>query len=119
MVGSADDVLRHAQQARAAGLSGVGAIRLAGLEARALAQRGQHQQGVKLLHTARAQRDELSTVDSLRDLGEVFTFSAARQHYYNAAAGTYMCDWEAVERETPQAISLYGTPKLADAGRFQ
>jgi hypothetical protein len=109
--GSADDVLQHAQQARAAGLSGVGAIRVTGLEARALAQRGQHQQGVELLHTAQAQRDKLPTIDSLRDLGEVFTFSAARQHYYNAAAGTYMCDWDTVEREASRAISLYDTPE--------
>lgn len=109
--GSADDVLHHAQRARTVGLSGVGAIRLAGFEARALAQRGQHQQGVELLRTAQAQRDELSTVDSLRDLGEVFTFSAARQHHHNAAACAYMCDWDAVEREASRAISLYGTPE--------
>ncbi len=109
--GSADDVLHHAQRARAAGLSGIGAIRLAGIEARALAQRGQHQQGVELLRTAQAQRDKLSTTDSLRDLGEVFTFSAARQHHRNAATGTYMYDWEAVEREASRAISLYGTPE--------
>lgn len=69
--GSADDVLRHAQRARAVGLSGIGAVRLAGLEARALAQSGQRQQVVELLHTAQAQRDKLSTIDSLRDLGEV------------------------------------------------
>lgn len=109
--GSAGDVLHHAQRARAVGLSGVGAVRLAGLEARALAQSGQHQQGVELLHTAQAQRDKLSTIDSLRDLGEVFTFSVARQHYYNAAACTYMCDWKAVEREASRVISLYETPE--------
>lgn len=113
--GFADDVLRHAQRARAVGLSGIGAIRLAGLEARALAQNGQNQQVIELLHTAQAQRDKLSTIDSLRDLGEVFAFSAARQHYYNASAYGYMCDWKAVERETSSVINLYDMP---EKGRY-
>ncbi|MGH3801664.1 MAG: hypothetical protein ACRDTD_16330, partial [Pseudonocardiaceae bacterium] len=59
--GSADDVLHHAQRARAAGTSGIGAIRLVGLEARALAQSGQHERAVELLHTAHDHRDKLST----------------------------------------------------------
>jgi hypothetical protein len=50
-------------------------------------------------------------MDSLRDVGEVFTFSAARQHYYNTAAYAHMCDWEAVEREASRVISLYNTPE--------
>lgn len=109
--GSADDVLHHAQRARSAGLSGSGAVRLAGLEARALAQNGQHQQVVEVLHAAHTQRDKLSSIDSLRDLGEVFTFSAARQHYYNAAAYAHVCDWEAVEREASMVLDLYGAPE--------
>ncbi|MGH3832466.1 MAG: helix-turn-helix domain-containing protein [Pseudonocardiaceae bacterium] len=109
--GSADDVLHHGQQARAVGLSGVGAIRLAGLEVRALAQGGHHQQVAEVLDAARAQRDKIPATGSLRDLGEVFTFSAARQHYYNAAACACMCDWEAVEREASRVIDLCGTPE--------
>ena len=109
--GSAEEVLNHAQQARAAGLSGVGAIRLAGLEARALAQSGQREQVVGLLRAAQDQRDKLSPIDSLRDLGEAFTFSVAREHYYNAAAYACLGDWEAVEREASRVISLYGAPE--------
>ena len=109
--GSADDVLHHAQRARAVGLSGVGAIRLAGLEARALAHSGQRQQVVEVLRAAHVQCDKLPGMDSLRDVGEAFTFSAARQHYYNAAAYAHMCDWEAVEREASRVISLYNTPE--------
>ncbi|MGH3770336.1 MAG: helix-turn-helix transcriptional regulator [Pseudonocardiaceae bacterium] len=109
--GSADDVLHHAQRARAVGLSGVGAIRLAGIEARALAQSGQHQRGTEVLHASHAQREKLHIIDSLRDLGETFTFSATHQHQYNAAAYAHMCDWKAVEREASRAISLYGTPE--------
>ncbi|MGH8349492.1 MAG: helix-turn-helix transcriptional regulator, partial [Pseudomonas sp.] len=109
--GSAGDVLHHAQRARAAGLSGIGAIRLGGLEARALAHSGQHQQVAEVLHAAHIQRGTLPTIDSLRDLGEVFTFSAARQNYYNAAAYANMCDWENVEREASRVISLYDAPE--------
>jgi len=105
--GSTEEVLSHAQQARAAGLSGVAAIRLTGLEARALAQSGRREQVVGLLHTAQDQRDALSTIDSLQDLGVIFTFSVPRQHYYNAAAYAGLGDWEAVEREASTAISLY------------
>ncbi|MGH3720174.1 MAG: helix-turn-helix transcriptional regulator [Pseudonocardiaceae bacterium] len=109
--GSADDVLHHAQRARAVGLSGVGAIRLAGLEARALAQSGQHQQVAEVLRTAHARRDKSPAIDSLRDLGEAFTFSAARQHYYNAAAYAHTHDWKSVEREASRVISFYGAPE--------
>ncbi|MGH3796702.1 MAG: hypothetical protein ACRDSP_17645 [Pseudonocardiaceae bacterium] len=108
--GSANEVLYHAQQAQAAGRSGIGAIRLAGLEARALAQSGQHQQAVKILHTTNDQREHTPTTDSLRDLGEVFTFSSARQHYYNAATSAHMHDWQAVERSASAAINLYDSP---------
>jgi hypothetical protein len=108
--GSANDVLHHVQRARATGPSGIGAIRLVGLETRALAQSGQHERAVELLHTAHDHRDTLSTAGSLRDLGEVFTFSTARQHYYNAATSAHMHDWKTVEREASTVISLYDTP---------
>jgi transcriptional regulator with XRE-family HTH domain len=108
--GTADNVLHHAQCSRLAGQSGVGAIRLAGLEARALAHKGNHHQAVELLQTYRDQLDKPSSIDSLRDLGEVFTFSKARQHYYNAAALVHMYDWEAVEKEASAAIRLYDNP---------
>jgi transcriptional regulator with XRE-family HTH domain len=111
--GSAEEVLNHAQQARVAGLSGVGAIRLAGLEARALAQSGQREQVVGLLCAAQDQRDKPSPVDGLRDLGEVFTFSVAREHYYNAAAYACLGDWEAVEREASWVVSLYSAPETS------
>lgn len=114
---SADEVLNHAQKARAAGLNGIGTIRLTGLEARALAQSGQHEQAIDLLHAAQGQRDKLSIIDgSLRDLGEVFTFPVAREHYYNAAAYAHANNWRTVEREATKVIRLYGTLETANAG---
>jgi hypothetical protein len=106
---SPDDVLHHARQSRITGQSGIGAIRLAGLEARALAQSGQHGKAADLLHAAHDQRDKLPITDSLRDLGEVFTFSPARQHYYNAATFAHMHDWQAVEKSVSTVVNLYGT----------
>lgn len=110
--GTADNVLHHAQCSRSAGQSGIGAVRLAGLEARALALSGDHHEAVKLIQTSQDRLDKLSGIDSLRNLGEVFTFSRARQHYYNAAAFAHMYDWEAVESEASAAISLYANPAI-------
>lgn len=110
--GTADNVLHHAQCSRSAGQSGVGAVRLVGLEARALALSGNHNEAVKLIQTSQDRFAKLSGIDSLRDLGEVFTFSRARQHYYNAAAFAHMYDWEAVESEASSAISLYADPAI-------
>ncbi len=110
--GTADNVLHHAQCSRSVGQSGIGAVRLAGLEARALALSGNHHEAVKLIQTSQDRLDKLSGTGSLRDLGEVFTFTRARQHYYNAAAFAHLYDWKAVESEASDAISLYANPAI-------
>ncbi|MGH3519471.1 MAG: hypothetical protein ACRDQ7_19040 [Haloechinothrix sp.] len=46
----------------------------------------------------------------MRDLGEAFSFSLARQHYYNAATYAHSGDWDAVRREAETVIGLYDHP---------
>jgi len=101
-----DQVLRYAEAAEAT--SGIGGIRLAGLQARALAQLGNHDDALALLHTADERRDRLQVDDDLHDLGEVFGFSLARQHYYSAATYAHLRKWPMVQREAEAVLGLYG-----------
>jgi transcriptional regulator with XRE-family HTH domain len=103
------EVLHHAEKAHAVGAVGISATRLAGLHARALAQLGKRTEAVTVLHTAQDQRDKLDDTNGLRELGEVFTFPPARQHYYNAATHLHLGNWRQVEHETNTVTDLYGT----------
>jgi hypothetical protein len=84
-----------------------------------LAQSGQHEQASELLHTAHDHCDTLSTTGSLRDLDEVFTFSTARQHYYNAATSAHMHDWKPSNAKHPpsSAFTTLRRRRQTDAGR--
>ncbi len=108
--GTPNDVLHHTAKARAVGAVGIAAIRLAGLEARALAQLGRRAEAAAVLHAAEDRRAAVGEHDGLREFGEVFTFPLARQHYYNAATYLYLGDWTVVELEASSVIDLYGTP---------
>ncbi len=104
------EVLRHTEKAHAVSAVGISAIRLAGLQSRALAQLGRRTEAITVLHTAQDQRDKLDDDNGLRELGEVFTFPPARQHYYNAATHLHLGNWRQVECETSIVANLYGTP---------
>jgi len=110
--GTPHDVLGHVDKARAQGVVGISAIRLAGLEARALAQLGKHTEAIAVLCASEDQRATVGEYDKLRELGEVFTFPVARQHYYNAATHLHLKNWADVEHETSKVIDLYGTPTV-------
>ena len=109
------EVLHHAQRAQAIGAVGVAAIRLAGLQARALAQLGQRTEAITVLHAAQDQHDMFGEHNDLQELGEVFTFPRPRQHYYNAATHLHLGNWADVERETTTVGDLYGTPTMDQA----
>jgi transcriptional regulator with XRE-family HTH domain len=102
-------VLHYAEKAHAVGAVGISATRLAGLHARALAQLGKRTDAITVLRTAQDQRDTLDDTNGLRELGEVFTFPPARQHYYNAATHLHLGNWRQVEHETKAVADLYGT----------
>lgn len=104
------EVLHHTEKAHAVGAVGISAIRLAGLQARALAQLGKRAEAVTVLHTAQDQRERLDDTNGLQELGEVFTFPPPRQHYYNAATHLHLGNWKQVEHETSTVTDLYGTP---------
>lgn len=104
------DVLRHAQKAHAVGAVGIAGIRLAGLQARALAQLGKRTEAIAVLNAAQDQREKLDNDGELRELGEVFTFPLPRQHYYNAATHLHLGNWAQVEHETDTVSHLYGAP---------
>jgi hypothetical protein len=103
-----EDVLVHASVPNAGG--GIAGIRLAGLQARALAQLGNDDAAVAVLRRAETERDRLPQRDSLHELGEVFSFSLARQHYYHAATYAHLGRWDVVEREAETTIGLYDHP---------
>ncbi|MGH3999933.1 MAG: helix-turn-helix transcriptional regulator [Pseudonocardiaceae bacterium] len=104
------EVLHHTEKAHAVGAVGVSATRLAGLHARALAQLGKRTEAITVLRTAQDQRDKIDDTNGLQELGEVFTFSPPRQHYYNAATHLHLGDWRQVEHETNTVTDLYGAP---------
>lgn len=109
------EVLHHAHKAQAMGAVGVPAVRLAGLQARALAQLGKRTEAIAVLHAAQDQRDKFGEHDDLQELGEVFAFPLPRQHYYNAATYLYLRNWAEVERETTTVGDLYSTPTMGRA----
>lgn len=109
------EVLHHIQKAHAVGAFGIPAVRLAGLQARALAQLGKRTEAIAVLHAAQDQRDKFGEHNDLQELGEVFTFPLPRQHYYNAATHLHLHNWMNVERETTTVGDLYGTPSMGRA----
>jgi DNA-binding XRE family transcriptional regulator len=109
------EVLHHAHKVQAIGAVGVAAVRLAGLQARALAQLGKRTEAIAVLHAAQDQRDAFSEHNDLQELGEVFTFPLPRQHYYNAATHLHLGNWADVERETTTVGDLYGTHTMGQA----
>ena len=109
------EVLHHAQKAYAVGAFGIPAVRLAGLQARALAQLGKRTEAIAVLHAAQDQRDKFGEHNDLQELGEVFTFPLPRQHYYNAATHLHLHNWVDVEREATTVGDLYGTPAMGRA----
>ena len=106
------EVLHHADKAHAVGAVGIPSVRLAGLQARALAQLGKRTEAIAVLHAAEDQRDTFGEHNDLQQLGEVFTFPLPRQHYYNAATHLHLHNWAAVERETTTVGDLYGMPTM-------
>lgn len=106
------EVLHHAEKAHAVGAFGVAAVRIAGLQARALAQLGKRTAAVAVLHAAQDRHDKFGEYNDLQELGEVFTFPLPRQHYYNAATHLHLGNWMDVERETAIVENLYGTPAI-------
>ncbi|MCC3314760.1 helix-turn-helix domain-containing protein [Nocardia africana] len=93
---------------RAGAKYGVAGLRSDGLEARAHAQCGNRESALAALHAARSQRERLSGVGELADLGPIFTFSSARQHYYDATTFASLRDWTNTAREAEAVIGCYG-----------
>lgn len=107
--GSPFQVLAHAEQARTDGACGVGAVRLAGLEARAMAELGRGAEAVALLQAAQSDRETLNN-QALANLGEVFSFPLSRQYYYEAATYARLGHWNAVEQQAGKVLALSNTP---------
>lgn len=109
------EVLHHAHKAQAIGAVGVAAVRLAGLQARALAQLGKRTEAIAVLRATQEQHHAFGEHNDLQELGEVFTFPLPRQHYYNAATHLHLGNWGDVERETTTVGDLYGSPTMGQA----
>ncbi|MBF6204360.1 hypothetical protein IU483_09530 [Streptomyces gardneri] len=91
----------------AADAHGISRIRLAGLGARAHAQLGDRTAAVAAMRLARAERERVPDVDSLTDLGPVFDFSHARQHYYDAITYATLGEWTQAQSEAERVTELY------------
>ncbi|WP_157122053.1 helix-turn-helix domain-containing protein [Nocardia violaceofusca] len=104
--GRPEQVLRETD--RAGAKYGVASLRSGGLEARAHAQCGNREPALAALYAGRIQRERLSDVSELADLGPIFTFSSARQHYYDATTFASLHDWTNTEREAEAVIGCYG-----------
>ncbi|MBF6169985.1 hypothetical protein [Nocardia blacklockiae] len=103
--GQPEQVLREV--GRAGGISGIPGIRLSGLAARAHAQRGDRPSALAAVAAARRERDNLSAANDLIELGPIFDFSHARQHYYDATTFALLGEWASVRSEAEAVISLY------------
>ncbi|MEV0465493.1 hypothetical protein AB0I30_10180 [Nocardia tengchongensis] len=86
---------------------GISHIRLSGLVARAHSQVGNRRAAVAAMDAARRERDRLPEHESLTDLGPVFAFSLARQHYYDASTYAQLGEWKRAKSEAENVISLY------------
>ncbi|NKY60523.1 helix-turn-helix domain-containing protein [Nocardia flavorosea] len=103
--GRPGQVLREVD--RAGAKYGVAGLRLRGLEARAHAQCGNRESALAALHAARSHRERWPGQDELADLGPIFTFSSARQHYYDATTFARLGDWKKAEREAEAVVGCY------------
>ncbi|MFE3059963.1 helix-turn-helix domain-containing protein [Nocardia sp. NPDC059239] len=86
---------------------GISHVRLSGLVARAHSQIGNRSAAFAAMDAARRERDRLPEHESLTDLGPVFAFSLARQHYYDATAYAQLREWTRAKSEAENVISLY------------
>lgn len=103
--GSPEQVLQEA--GKAVQLRGISQVRLSGLVARAHSQIGNREAATAAMDAARRERDRLPDNESLTELGPVFAFSPARQHYYNATTYARLGEWTRAKSEAESVISLY------------
>lgn len=108
--GRPEQVIHEASRATQA--TGISRIRMSGLEARAQAQMGNREAALAAVATARHERERLSVPDSLTELGPIFDFSRARQHYYDASTFAALGEWTQAQREAQAVVDLY-TPTHA------
>jgi hypothetical protein len=87
--------------------TGISGIRLAGLAARAHAQLGNRPAAIAAMRSAGRERDRQHGTDGLTELGPVFDFSLARQHYYDATTYARLGEWTQVQAEAQVVISIY------------
>ncbi|WP_245547933.1 hypothetical protein [Nocardia pneumoniae] len=92
---------------KAGDVSGVSRIRLAGLAARAYAQLGNRPAAIAAVRTARNERERHTGGHGLTELGPIFDFSLARQHYYDASTYARLGEWAQVQAEAEVVINLY------------
>ncbi|MVU77151.1 hypothetical protein GPX89_07800 [Nocardia sp. ET3-3] len=106
--GPPDGVLAEAE--KAGQIQGISHVRMSGLVARAHSQMGNRRGAIDAMDTARRQRDKLPASDSLTDLGPVFAFSLARQHYYDATTYAQLGEWQRAKSSAESVAHLY-SPK--------
>jgi transcriptional regulator with XRE-family HTH domain len=106
--GRPGDAIKHAQRARAEGATGVGAVRLSGLEARSHARIGDQQRAISLLNDVQTANP---SEDTLIEFGPVFSLPLARQHYYRAAVHNDVSDWRAAEVDAEMAVISCDAPQ--------
>ncbi len=103
--GRPEQVLREVDRA---GVDyGIAGLRLGGLEARAHAQCGNCESALAAVKVARNQRECLPGTNELADFGPIFSFSSARQHYYDATTFAALGDWANTQREAEAVIGCY------------
>lgn len=103
--GSPEQVLQEA--GKAVQVRGISQVRLSGLVARAHSQIGNREAATAAMDAARRERERLPANESLTELGPVFAFSPARQHYYNASTYARLGEWSRAKSESESVISLY------------
>ncbi|MEU4839193.1 helix-turn-helix transcriptional regulator [Nocardia testacea] len=107
--GTANDVLEVIE--RVGDPYGLSAARLSGLAARAYADMGDKDSAHEALTRACDERSRSSDGEALTQFGATFSFSLARQHYYNSMVHADLGDWSRALIEAGETIGMYAPAK--------
>ncbi|MFI6687984.1 helix-turn-helix domain-containing protein [Streptomyces sp. NPDC050485] len=98
---------RYTQRAAAYAPPGESRIRIAAVEARAAARRGDRDRAEAALAVMRHARDEHAQPGGLGEFGGILTFPEAKQEYYLGGTYALLGDHRRAEQHAAAAIALY------------
>lgn len=109
-----DDAVRFARQGHQHAVNKESQVRLAAIEARALARAGDAEGAVAAIHRAQQARDQADRPNALAEFGGILTFPEVKQLYYAGSTLALAGRHADAENAALAAIHLYETGPVAD-----